>query len=51
MSSIKLYDTLNKTNFTVDVTKPLNIYICGPTVYTHTHIGHLKTYMTFDMFW
>lgn len=33
---------------------PLNegfvgMYVCGPTVYGHSHIGHAKTYVTFDM--
>jgi cysteinyl-tRNA synthetase len=48
---IKLLDTLNNKYFTIDLNnkKSINIYICGPTVYTHTHIGHLKTYMTFDI--
>ena len=46
---IKLLDTWDKSEFNVDSSKPLRIYICGPTVYTHTHVGHLKTYMTFDI--
>lgn len=24
-------------------------YICGPTVYDHSHLGHARTYMTFDI--
>ena len=32
---------------------PLNegrvgIYVCGPTVYNHSHIGHGKSYVSFD---
>ncbi len=33
---------------------PLNpglvtMYVCGPTVYDHAHIGHAKTYVSFDL--
>jgi cysteinyl-tRNA synthetase len=27
----------------------VNIYVCGPTVYDHSHIGHAKTYVGFDV--
>ncbi len=34
--------------------KPINegfvgIYVCGPTIYDHSHLGHAKTYVNFDM--
>lgn len=25
------------------------MYVCGPTVYSHSHIGHGKSYVTFDI--
>ncbi|MEM5821290.1 MAG: cysteine--tRNA ligase, partial [Candidatus Aenigmatarchaeota archaeon] len=48
---IKLYNTLTKKK---EVFKPLEdnivkIYVCGPTVYSHTHIGHARTFITFDI--
>ena len=26
----------------------VTMYVCGPTVYDHAHIGHAKTYVAFD---
>jgi cysteinyl-tRNA synthetase len=49
MSQIKLHDTDRNEEFEVDTSRPLKVYICGPTVYTASHVGHLKTYMTFDI--
>lgn len=48
-NTVKIFDTWNNRFFTIPNGKSLKIYICGPTVYTHTHVGHLKTYMTFDI--
>ena len=27
----------------------VGMYVCGPTVYGHAHIGHAKAYLTFDI--
>ena len=29
---------------------PLHLFVCGPTVYDYSHIGHARTYLVFDMF-
>jgi cysteinyl-tRNA synthetase len=29
--------------------KTLNLFVCGPTVYDHAHLGHARTYLTFDI--
>ena len=52
MNTIKIYNTLTNKK---DVIKPLkgkslNIFVCGPTVYDFSHIGHARTYVIFDCF-
>lgn len=27
----------------------VTMYVCGPTVYDHAHIGHAKAYVSFDV--
>jgi cysteinyl-tRNA synthetase len=51
MSPLKLYDTYRRE--TVDF-KPINppfvgIYVCGPTVYGHPHLGHARGPIVFDV--
>jgi len=46
---MKLYDTLSKTKKTL-TKKTLRLFVCGPTVYDLSHIGHARTYVAFDMF-
>ena len=29
--------------------KKVNLFVCGPTVYDHSHLGHAKTYTQFDV--
>lgn len=48
--SILLYNTLTKR---LEPFEPLNKYLvkayfCGPTVYDHTHLGHVRAYIAFD---
>ena len=48
---LTIYNTLTRKK---EVFEPLNpgrvhIYVCGPTVYDHAHLGHAKTYVNFDM--
>ena len=26
----------------------VSVYVCGPTIYDHAHIGHAKVYISFD---
>ena len=40
--------TGKKEDFVSD-SKNLGLYICGPTVYSDTHLGHAKSYVSFDV--
>ena len=33
----------------ISESKNLGLYICGPTVYSDTHLGHAKSYVSFDV--
>ena len=41
--------TRQKEEFSPLVEGQVKIYVCGPTVYDHAHIGHAKTYVAFDV--
>jgi len=49
--SLQLYDhmTREKRVFTPLHEGSVSMYVCGPTVYGHAHIGHAKAYITFDV--
>ncbi|MBL7142528.1 MAG: cysteine--tRNA ligase [Candidatus Pacebacteria bacterium] len=48
---LKLYNTLSRKK---EILKPrknkkINLFVCGPTVYDFSHIGHARTYISFDV--
>jgi len=48
--AIKLYNTLSRS---IEEFQPINpgeirMFVCGPTVYDFSHLGHAKTYTQFD---
>jgi cysteinyl-tRNA synthetase len=49
--SLRLYNTKTRRKETFVPSRPgwARIYVCGPTVYDHCHIGHARTYLTFDL--
>jgi len=49
--TIKIYNTLTKKKeeFKPLEDKRVHIYVCGPTVYDYSHIGHARTYASFDV--
>ncbi|MDR2713927.1 MAG: cysteine--tRNA ligase [Coriobacteriales bacterium] len=48
---MKLYNTLTRRKEDFVPLKPgkVGIYICGPTVYNHIHIGNARTFLSFDV--
>ena len=40
--------TKKKEKFVPINDKKVNLFVCGPTVYDHSHLGHAKTYTQFD---
>jgi cysteinyl-tRNA synthetase len=48
---LSIYNYLTRA---IEPFKPLQekhvyMYVCGPTVYDHSHLGHAKTYVSFDV--
>lgn len=48
---IKAYNSLTKSKegLDIDSSKTINWYACGPTVYDSAHLGHARTFLTFDI--
>lgn len=49
---VKIYNTLTRKK---EILKPrkgkkIHFFVCGPTVYDFSHIGHARTYIIFDCF-
>jgi L-cysteine:1D-myo-inositol 2-amino-2-deoxy-alpha-D-glucopyranoside ligase len=46
-----LYNTQTATreSFTIPTDRPVTLYVCGVTPYDTTHVGHARTYLTFDV--
>lgn len=49
--SLKLYNTLSRKLEEFEPTNEgrVGMYVCGPTVYGHAHLGHAKSYISFDI--
>lgn len=51
MQELKIYNTLTREK---EVFKPINapfvgMYVCGPTLYSHAHLGNCRTFLSFDI--
>lgn len=48
---LKVYNTLTrrKEDFKPLYDNSVGMYVCGPTVYGHSHLGHAKSYISFDV--
>ena len=49
--SLQIFNVLGreKQAFTPIHEGRVGMYVCGPTVYEHSHLGHAKTYVSFDV--
>ena len=49
--ALQIYNVLGRTKQPFEPLNEghINMYVCGPTVYDHAHIGHAKTYVSFDV--
>jgi cysteinyl-tRNA synthetase len=48
---LTVYNTLTRKNETFEPIHPpfVGMYVCGPTVYDEPHLGHAKSYVSFDV--
>lgn len=46
-----IYNSLSgkKEKFSISKSRVTRLFVCGPTVYDSSHIGHAKTYISFDV--
>jgi len=51
MGDLYIYNTLTREKEKFETITPgfVGMYVCGPTVYDHAHIGHAKSYISFDI--
>ncbi|MGH2538819.1 MAG: cysteine--tRNA ligase, partial [Candidatus Promineifilaceae bacterium] len=49
--SLRIYNALSRKKEPFEPLHPgrVNMYVCGPTVQDYPHIGHAKTYISFDV--
>ena len=48
---MELYSTLSRTIEPLETRYPdrVSLFVCGPTVYDYSHLGHARTYVVFDV--
>ncbi|WMW24062.1 cysteine--tRNA ligase [Methanolobus sediminis] len=48
---LRVYNTLTREveDFVPLNNNKVNMYVCGPTVYDHCHLGHARSYVSFDV--
>jgi cysteinyl-tRNA synthetase len=45
---MKLKNSIDNSDFDLDKLEEIKMYICGPTIYNDSHIGHARTYIIYD---
>jgi len=50
-SGLEVYNSLSRKKEPFTPINPpfVGVYVCGPTVYGHSHLGHAKSYISFDV--
>ena len=46
---MKLYNSYSEKKETLDLSRPIGIYVCGITPYDTTHLGHAFTFLIYDV--
>ncbi len=48
---MRIYNTLTRSKEEFEPIEPgkVSMYVCGPTVYNHIHIGNARTFVSFDV--
>ncbi|MEJ2543208.1 MAG: cysteine--tRNA ligase [Calditrichaceae bacterium] len=51
MIDVYIYNSLTRKKEKFEPVHPgfVGVYVCGPTVYGHAHLGHAKSYISFDV--
>jgi L-cysteine:1D-myo-inositol 2-amino-2-deoxy-alpha-D-glucopyranoside ligase len=47
--TVRLFCTRRQTLAELPPTGPVNVYVCGITPYDSTHLGHVATFLTYDV--
>jgi cysteinyl-tRNA synthetase len=50
-TALQIYNSLTDSKEDFHPIKPncVSMYVCGPTVYDHAHMGHARAYLSFDI--
>ncbi len=48
---LRVYNTLSRQKEVFETLEPgrVKMYVCGPTTYDHSHLGHMRTFAFFDV--
>lgn len=51
LKEMQIYNSLTskKEKMSIPKNRPVRLFVCGPTVYDISHIGHARTYIAFDI--
>lgn len=49
--NLKIYNSISRSKEKFESITPefVGMYVCGPTVYSHVHLGNVRTFLSFDI--